>query len=55
MINLNLGAGVLCDDLDADCTAAFFLAAAFTGRTPAGRPLDWLDIVARDEVSVRGQ
>ena len=47
MMSLSRGAGVLCDDLDVDWAAAFFLVAALTGRTPAERPL--LDIVAEAE------
>ena len=39
MISLNLGAGSLADPFDPDCAVAFFLAAAFTGRTPPERPL----------------
>ena len=41
MISLSRGAGILEVVFDPDCGAAFFLAAAFTGKTP--RPL--VDIV----------
>lgn len=41
------------DDLEADELVAFFLVAAFTGKTPADRDLGWPDIVIDVEVEVR--
>ncbi len=45
MISLDFGAGALEDVFDEFGAAAFFLAVAFTGRTPPERPLGGFDIV----------
>ena len=45
MTSLSLGAGVLEEDLGVDCADAFFLVAAFTGKTPPARPFVEFDIV----------